>query len=279
VSATNYAVDTAQVAPTRLFRVLHSRRLARGLLSVLGGLTFIGIWAFVSGTLVEEFVLPPPWDVAQNMWELLKDGSVWSAFGATLYKTLMGWGAALVLGIPMGLLMGRYRYASAFFHDLVYQLANVPLIVYAVLSLIVFGISPLGPAFVVMLAVLPAIAINVAAGVESADEGLLAMSRAFRRNRRTVRRAVIYPAVFPFLLAAGRVSFADSWKLAALAETFGGASGIGFELQKSFTTFSVLDALSWMMFFVIFVIIVERLILAPTERRLFVWRSPGGAPA
>jgi NitT/TauT family transport system permease protein len=132
---------------------------------------------------------------------------------------------------------------------------------------------------VVMLAVLPAIAINVAAGVESADEGLLAMSRAFRRNRRTVRRAVIYPAVFPFLLAAGRVSFADSWKLAALAETFGGASGIGFELQKSFTTFSVLDALSWMMFFVIFVIIVERLILAPTERRLFVWRSPGGAPA
>jgi NitT/TauT family transport system permease protein len=152
----------------------------------------------------------------------------------------------------------------------------VPLIVYAVLALIVFGISPLGPAFVVMLAVLPAIAINVAAGVESADEGLLAMSRAFRRDSSHVRRAVIYPAVFPFLLAAGRVSFADSWKLCALAETFGGASGIGFELHKAFTTFSVLDALSWMMFFVLFVIIVERLILAPTERRVFVWRNPAG---
>lgn len=276
MGATDYTIDRAGLAPTGLLRILRSRRFLKVVLSLLGALSFLGLWAFISTYVVEEFVLPPPWDVFENMWDLLKAGTVWSAFGATLYKTLMGWGAAVLIGVPMGLLMGRYRYASAFFHDLVYQLANVPLIVYAVLSLIVFGISPIGPAFVVMLAVLPAIAINTAAGVESADEGLLAMSRAFRRDRAAVRRNVIYPAVFPFLLAAGRVSFADSWKLAALAETFGGASGIGFELHKAFTTFSVLDALSWMMFFVIFVVIVERFVLAPGERRLFAWRNPGG---
>jgi len=172
--------------------------------------------------------------------------------------------------------MGRYRYANAFFHDLVYLLANVPLIVYAVLALVLFGISPIGPAFVVMLLVLPSAAINTAAGVRSADEGLLAMSRAFNRKTAAVRLNVILPAVLPFLLAAGRVSFADSWKLEALSETFGGSgAGIGFELKKSFELFSVVDALAWMMFFVVFIILIERVLLLPGERRIFAWRNPG----
>jgi NitT/TauT family transport system permease protein len=83
--------------------------------------------------------------------------------------------------------------------------------------------------------------------------------------------------VLPFLLAAARVTFADSWKLEALTETFGSSSGIGFQIHKAFTTFSVLDAMSWMMFFVIFIVIVERVLLAPAERRIFAWRNPGSA--
>ena len=211
------------------------------------------------------------------MKELIQDGVVWDAFSKTLLKTTMGWGAAVLVGVPIGLLMGRYRYANAFFQDLVYTLANVPLLVYAVVSLIVFGISDFGPAFVVLLLVLPAVAINTAAGVASADEGLLSMSRSFRRSSGAVRLNVITPAVMPFLLAAGRVSFADSWKLAALTETFGGSSGIGFQLNTAFELYSVVDALAWMMFFVVFVIAIERVLLLPAERRIFAWRNPGEA--
>jgi NitT/TauT family transport system permease protein len=161
----------------------------------------------------------------------------------------------------------------------VYILANVPLIVYAVIALIVFGISPLGPAFVVMLEVFPGIAINVAAGVESVDRGLLAMSRSFRRSSGQTARTVVIPSIVPFLFAGGRVSFANSWKLAALAETFGGSVGIGYQLEKSFQLFSVVDLLAWMFFFVIFVVLIERLMIAPVEHRVFRWRNPAGAGA
>jgi NitT/TauT family transport system permease protein len=256
---------------------LRSRAFWRVALSLLGTLSFLGLWAALSEWKFEPVVLPSPFAVADNMWALLREGVVAEAFLKSLQKTLMGWGAAMAIGIPIGLLMGRYRYARSFFHDLVYLLANVPLVVYAVLSLVVFGISDIGPAFVVMLLVLPAVSINVAAGVASADQGLLAMSRAFHRGAPVVARWVIVPAVLPILLAAARVSFADSWKLEALTETFGSASGVGFQIHKAFTTFSVLDALSWMMFFVIFVIVVERVLLAPAERRIFAWRNPGQA--
>jgi NitT/TauT family transport system permease protein len=253
------------------------RGVARVVLSLLGGLSFVGLWAALSEWAFEPIVLPSPFAVVENMWALLEEGVVVEAFLKSLQKTMMGWGAAVALGVPIGLLMGRFRYARAFFHDLVYLLANVPLVVYAVASLVFFGISDIGPAFVVMLLVLPAVSINVAAGVASADEGLLAMSRAFRRGSGTVARFVVIPSVLPFLLAASRVSFADSWKLEALTETFGSSSGVGFQIHKAFTSYSVLDALSWMMFFVILVIVVERVLLAPAERRIFAWRNPGAA--
>ena len=63
------------------------------------------------------------------------------------------------------------------------------------------------------------------------------------------------PSFSPFLFAAIRNSFAASWKLAALAETFGGTTGVGVQIRKSFQTFSVADMMAWMMFFVIFVML------------------------
>ena len=271
------AAPTTMRAPGLKLGGRRSRAVARVGLSLLGGLTFLGLWAALSEWKFEPVVLPSPFAVVENMGTLLNEGLVGEAFLKSLQKTLMGWAAAMAIGIPIGLLMGRYRYARAFFHDFVYVLSNVPLVVYAVISLVLFGISDIGPAFVVMLLVLPAVSINVAAGVASADQGLLDMSRAFGRKGTAVTRWVIVPAVLPFLLAAARVSFADSWKLEALTETFGSASGVGFQINKAFTTFSVLDALSWMMFFVIFILVIERLLLAPAERRIFAWRNPGRA--
>jgi NitT/TauT family transport system permease protein len=253
------------------------RRGSKFFYSILGALGFIGIWSFFSVFVLESYVLPAPWSVAKRMWELTVSGEVFTNFLASFLKTMLGWVLALVLGIPIGLLMGRFRYARAFLHDFVYILANVPLIVYAVVALIVFGISPFGPAFVVMLEVLPGVAINVAAGVESVDRGLLAMSRSFRRSSGQTARSVVIPSIVPFLFAGGRVSFANSWKLAALAETFGGSTGVGYQLEKSFQLFSVVSLLAWMFFFVIFVIAVERFMIAPAERRVFRWRRAGGA--
>ena len=75
--------------------------------------------------------------------------------------------------------------------------ANIPLIVYAILALIVFGLGDTGPAVVVAFMVLPSITLNVAAGVEGVDRGLLTMSRAYRPfdNQGTAAHRV--PLVLP----------------------------------------------------------------------------------
>jgi NitT/TauT family transport system permease protein len=253
--------------------------------SVLGGLLLLGIWALIARYKPSEFELvPTPLEVAQRMWGLIfgnpdrgvEPGTVFINFWETLRQTLIGFVAAVVLGIPIGILMGRYRYAKNFFFDLIYLAANVPLIVYAIVSILLFGLGDTGPAFVVAILVLPDIALNVAAGVEGVDRGLLAMSRAYDRPPSAAVRHIVVPTFFPFLFAAARNSFASSWKLAALAETFGGTVGVGVQIRKAFQTFSVADMMAWMMFFVIFVVFIERVVLMRLERHVFRYRLKRG---
>ena len=275
---------TAAVLSGVVKRAASTRRKAAAY-SLLGALALLAAWALASRYTRTEFeLLPSPLEVAHRMWGFVvgdasrsvEPGTVFVNFWETLRKTLIGFAAAIVVGIPIGILMGRYRYAKNFFFDLVYLAANVPLIVYAILSVLLFGLGDAGPAFVVAILVLPDIALNVAAGVEGVDRRLLAMSRAYHRPPSAALRHIVVPSFFPFLFAAARNSFASSWKLAALAETFGGTTGIGVQIRKSFQTFSVADLLAWMMFFVIFVVFIERVVLMRLERYVFRYRLKRG---
>ena len=84
---------------------------------------------------------------------------------------------------------GALPLLAAFFHDGVTVAGTIPAITYAVLSLIVFGLSNLGPILAVALVSVPYIAINVAEGIRSVDQSLVTMSEAFGRSRQ-IRREV-----------------------------------------------------------------------------------------
>lgn len=253
--------------------------------SLLGAIAFLVAWQVASGYTRTEFdLLPSPLDVLKamrdfvfgNELEGIPTGWVFVNFWETLRKTLLGFAGAIAVGVPIGILMGRYRYAKNFFFDFVYLAANVPLIVYAILGLLLFGIGDAGPAFVVALLVLPVISLNVAAGVEGVDRNLVSMSRAYRMPSSAALREIVVPSFAPFLFAAARASFAASWKLAALAETFGGTTGVGVQIRKAFQGFSVTDMLAWMMFFVLFVVLIERVVLMRLERWVFRYRLKRG---
>jgi NitT/TauT family transport system permease protein len=277
--------STTTVADAIAKRPASTRRKAV-VYSLLGAATLLVIWPLASGYTRTEFDhLPSPAEVAQRMWWFVVGNpdrgvapwSVLTNFWETLRKTLIGFVLAVVVGVPIGILMGRYRYAKNFFFDFVYLAANVPLLVYAILGLLLFGLGDAGPAFVVALLVLPVISLNVAAGVEGVDRQLLAMSRAYGRPTRAALRDVVIPSFAPFLFSSSRASFAASWKLAALAETFGGSTGVGVQIRKAFQGFAVADMLAWMMFFVIFVVVIERVVLMRLERYVFRYRLKRGA--
>lgn len=239
--------------------------LAAGWLAMLAG--WEGASAFLSPN-----VLPPPLEVGEEMWEIVEDGDFFEDFYASVSKTFAGFVVAAAVGAPVGYLMGRYDYWRAFFHDGVTVAGTIPSLVYAVLSLIIFGLSDVGPVLAVALVSAPYIAINVAEGIRGTDQSLVKMSQAFRRSPRQIRREVYVPTIVPFVFAAVRMSFAVAWKVEALTEVFGGSSGVGFQIRSEYQMFSISGVLAWMLLFIAFMLVIERLVLRKLEDRLLRWR-------
>jgi NitT/TauT family transport system permease protein len=248
------------------------RRARQAALVVAGWLAFLGFWTYASNNLVNPFILPTPAKVLDEMWTIASTGELFEHFQWSLMKTFVGFGLAVAIGLPIGMLMGTSRWWRAYFHMPVTVAGNIPGITYAVMALVIFGISLEGPVLAVALISMPYIAINVAAGLDGIDRGLEKMSHAFRRSGRQIMRHVLVPTVVPFVFAGVRLSFALAWKVEAITEVFGSSNGVGYMIRQSYDRFSVAGILAWMFFFVIFILLMERFVLQPLERRLFRWR-------
>jgi NitT/TauT family transport system permease protein len=217
-------------------------------------------------------LLPRPHEVLLEAMVIIESGNFVSDFTASVSKTFAGFAVAAAVGAPVGYLMGRYRYWQAFFHDGVTIAGTVPAVVYAVMSLIIFGLSNLGPILAVALVSAPYVALNVAEGIRGTDKSLITMSEAFGRSPRQIRRDVLIPTIVPFVFAAIRMCFAVAWKVEALTEVFGGRNGVGFQIRTEYQLYNIGGVLAWMFLFIAFMLVIERLVLAKAEARLLAWR-------
>lgn len=265
--------EIAEHQAEQAIRLAVGRRWRRAGALILGWIGFVGIWIIISRYIVGPYLLPDPLRVGAHMWEVIKTGLFIRHFYISVLKVFAGFGVAVLIGVPIGYLMGRSRYWRAFFHDPVIVAGSVPGLTYAVMALVIFGISFLGPILAVALISMPYIAINVAEGIQGVDQKLIAMSQAYHRNEQQILRHVQIPSVMPFVFAGVRLSFALAWKVEALTEVFGSSSGVGFMMRKEFEDFSVTGILAWILLFIIFMLFIERFILVRLEQRLFRWRG------
>jgi NitT/TauT family transport system permease protein len=244
------------------------KRLA---LLVAGWVVLLGVWQ-VAAYYLPFGTLPNPLEVGAEMWKIVAGGALVSDFFASVLKTAAGFVVAVLIGAPVGYLMGRFNYWKAFFHDGVTVAGTIPALTYAVLSLIIFGLSDLGPVLAVALVSTPYVAINVAEGIRGVDQSLVKMSEAFGRSSQQIRREVFIPTIVPYLFAAVRMSFAVAWKVEALTEVFGGTNGVGFQIRNEYQLFNITGVIAWMALFIVFMLIIERLVLRKLENRILAWR-------
>lgn len=268
----------ADVAPEREDLRLAQQRSAAGTrrrcyLAVFAGwVGFLLLWWAAAALLGSDARLPSPPRVLQEVRDILA-GDFWNQFWASIVRVFAGFLAAIVIGTPLGFLMGRSRYWGNFLQAPVVVAGAIPGLTYAVLAFVIFGISFWGPVMAVGLISMPYVAINVAEGVHGVDRGLIDMSRAYGRSDRQVFRNVVVPSVLPFIFAGVRLSFSLAWKVGTLTEVFGSSKGIGFQIRRNFQLFNMPAVVAWVLLFCLFMLLLERLVLVRTERRLFRWRQ------
>ena len=190
----------------------------------------------------------------------------------TLARIVFTFSIAMLAGIALGLVMGLRRRVELAVGYLIPIALTIPTLLAVFLCVLWFGYSEAGGLFAVILTVTPFVTVNMLAGTKAIDKELVDMARAFKANRRLLIRKVLIWQLMPFIFAAFRYAFGMTWKIVALAETFGLKYGIGYMFTFWFEQFNMVQVMAWIILFVALMLILEHGLIARVEEKIFAWR-------
>jgi NitT/TauT family transport system permease protein len=235
------------------------------------------VWAVASRLMNDPEVLPGPLVIGATIAEnLATDGpqgqSAFFHIGMTLARIFVTFGASMLAGIGIGLAMALSRTVERALIAVIPLMLTIPTILMVFLAVMWFGFSEAGGLVAVMAVVTPYVTVNVFEGAKAMDKSLIDMALTFKADRVMRIRQVYLPQLMPYIFSAFRYAFGVTWKVVALAETFGLKYGIGYMFFFWFGQFNMVQVMAWVVTFVILMLILEHGVFARLEHRAFAWR-------
>lgn len=261
-----------------LWRRLQQALTSTWVIRIISYLTFLLLWQVVA-MLVPR--VPDPASVFRFIFIEVTGashgGAVRGQFLSHMVITLQRFGIGLVMAVVggafLGILIGSSPFAHALLNDSLLVFLSLPAIIWAFLTVMWFGIGPSAPIFTTALTAAPFVAVNVAQGVYAIGSDLHQMSDAFQVPLvRRVRHLVI-PAVTGYLFAGIRFAIIIGWNGVLLAEWFGAAEGVGWRTRFWYDANRYRGFVGWVILFILFIVLLDRLVLTPIQRRAFRWRD------
>ena len=237
----------------------------------------IVIWYFAAIAMADTEVLPGPLAIAHAIIGVLVEPgpegkSAYFHIGITLGRTFLTFGAAMALGIAIGLAMGLRKVIEYSMMSLIPLALTMPTILMVFLAVMWFGFNEIGSLVAVVGVVTPYVAVNIFQGAQAMDKSVIDMAKVFRADKKMLIRKVYIPQLLPYIFSAFRFAFGMTWKIVALAETFGIKYGIGYMFFFWFEQFNMELVLAWIIMFVILMLILEHGVFARLEHAAFKWR-------
>jgi taurine transport system permease protein len=257
------------VAPRASFPTRYRKALLGGLSVVL----FFAAWQAIF--LVVPFnplFISKPSLVASGLADLITSGDLLRDLAVSAVPFLYGFSAAVLIGVPLGIVMGwRVRVGYAL-DPLMTVFYASPLVALAPLVVIFFGVGVGGKTLIIFfLSVFPFI-FNAFAGVRAVDPLLINVVRSLGGGERDLYLKVIFPSILPYIVAGARIAVGRALIGVLVGEFFAASEGIGYAISR-FGDIFALDR----MFACIIVIMIIAVVLTEgirwTERTAFPWRT------
>jgi len=242
-----------------------SRSLWRGAITIIVVATIYEVGAR-SGAFAPA-LMPPLGAVARTLVGSIVDGTMVGHAAATLYRVLCGFGLAVFVGLPLGVLMGRWRAVENFVLPLASALMPIPSLAWIPVFILWFGLGNTVTILIVFYAALFPMLLNAWSGVRSVNPIWLRAAGAMGANEHALFWKVIIPGAAPFIIAGLRQSFLRSWVAVIGAEMLAASDwGLGWVIfdAKEFLDTDVMLAALVVIGFIGFV--TERLVFGSIER-------------
>lgn len=181
----------------------------------------------VLGRQVNPIFMSYPSAILAAAGTMLQSGQLTTALSSSIQSFVAGYLLAVVVGIPVGLLMGRYRGFEASLDLYVNALYATPLVALIPLFVLWFGLGfNVKVAIVVVMTVFP-ILISTWTGVKNASKALLELGKAFCADEAMIMFKIIVPATVPYIMTGLRLGVGRAIIGMVMAEFFTSISGLG----------------------------------------------------
>lgn len=212
-------------------------------LPLLGIGVVLLLWTTLSQTVAPD--LPSPlqtWRESQDyiLRPFFKEGEMHQGIGRfawlSLVRVAKGFSVSLLVGIPLGLLLGLSPVFSRAFDPVIQVLRPISPLAWLPLGLVIFRQSEPAALFTIAICAMWPTVLNTAIGVRSVPQDYLNVGRVLKLSSGAMVRKIILPATLPYLFTGARLSLGIAWLVIVASEMLTGAPGVGGFLWQEYNS-------------------------------------------
>jgi nitrate/nitrite transport system permease protein len=218
--------------------------LPGALAAAFGVLLFVAAWA-----LVAKFTnLPGPGVTWVEAVKVLSDpfyrkgpndqGIGWNVL-TSLGRVGIGFGLAALVGIPLGFMLGRFKFLSDMAAPIISILKPVSPLAWLPIGLMVFKAANPAAIYVIFVCSLWPMIVNTAVGVRQIPQDYMNVARVLNLSEWKIFTKILFPAVLPYMMTGVRLSIGVAWLVIVAAEMLTGGVGIGFWVWDEWNNLNV----------------------------------------
>jgi ABC-type nitrate/sulfonate/bicarbonate transport system permease component len=189
------------------------------LLPGIGIAIFLAIWE-VAGRQMGPALLAPPSTVVIDYIALLRDGAMLSELAVSLRQMMIGFVLACLIGMPMGIAMGRSRIADAMLRPWVSMFVVTSTAALVPILILLLGTGLALRTTVVFLATVWYIVLTTYNGARGINPQQIAVGRSFSAGRAQIFWKIILPSLYPYLITGARIGLVHAIRAMVMAEMF-----------------------------------------------------------
>ncbi|MEU7058289.1 ABC transporter permease [Streptomyces sp. NPDC046197] len=225
--------------------------------------------------LVDRTFLPPFSEVTRAWWGLAADGRLADNARASLVRSFSGFGIAVALAVPLGLLIGWYRPVADLLGPVLEVFRNTAALALLPVFVLLLGIGETSKISIVVYACTWPILLNTISAVRSVDPTLLKLAKSMDLSAPRLFQKVILPSSVPVIFTGIRLAGAAAILVLVAAEMIGARAGLGYLVNASQYNFAIPQMYAGIITISAIGMAFNQLLVA-VERRLSSWRVPAG---
>jgi NitT/TauT family transport system permease protein len=244
------------------------------ILRLLVVVALLVIWQLISGSLIPDFAISKPTEVAHSLVSYLQTSASWTDIRVTLTELVLGYAFGILGGIAVGVLLATWQIGARVFEPMITAINGIPKVALAPLFLIMLGLGIWSKVAIASMTVFFVMFYNIYYGVKSLNRDLVHVLILMGGSKLDVFRSVILPGSMPAIIAGLKAGVPFALIGVVVGEFIASDQGVGYFINNETQQFNAGGTFAGITVLVIIALILNSLV-GLVERFALRWRQAG----